>query len=409
MSNSSKRRVAITGMGVISSLGDSSANLHSALCRGLAGAYQFDELNGFEGRGSGRITAFQPEAYLKGRNLRPLDRTGQLVVATAKLALADSGWTTERLAEHTAGLVLGTMFGSVHTIAKFDRHALEQGPACASPMDFANTVINAAAGQTAIWHNLRGINSTIASGSASGLAALGYAADLIRSGDQTAVLAGGADEFCFESFCGFERGGMLQTSEAFPVPFHEGRTGFAVGEAAGLLMLEEWESAVARGARILAEVRGHGSAFDASAGEDRAQATRSMARAMTLALSDAGLSWHDVHCISASANGSVHADRDEAVAIGSLLNSRGPDVAVTAIKSMTGEILGAAGALQAIDMVESLRSGTLPAIRGLEQNDPCLPELNFCRQPRRIDGSCGLINSVGLDGNAGSLLISMSN
>ena len=88
-----------------------------------------------------------------------------MVVAAAKLALQNSGWTPERLAKHDAGLVLGTMFGSVHTISKFDRHALEQGPACASPMDFANTVINAAAGQTAIWHNLRGINSTIASGS----------------------------------------------------------------------------------------------------------------------------------------------------------------------------------------------------------------------------------------------------
>ena len=397
-------------MGVISGLGDSEASLHSSLCAGQTSSYRLDEpgLNSANGSRSGRISTFQPELHLKGRNLRPLDRTGQLVVAASKLALEDSGWTPARLAEHDAGLVLGTMFGSVHTIGKFDRHALEQGPACASPMDFANTVINAAAGQTAIWHNLRGINSTVASGSTSGLAALGYASDLIRFGDQTAILAGGVDEFCFESFCGFERAGMLSKSndpEAFPVPFHTGRNGFVVGEAAGLLMLEEWDSATARGARILAEVRGHGSAYDPS-GADRDKAPLSIARAMRDALKDAGLSPQEIGCISASANGSRDADHAEAVAIKSFFNGSGPEIPITAIKSMMGETLGGAGSLQAIDLVETLRSHTLPGILGLEELDPLLPELDFCRASREMDGSSGLINSVGFDGNVYSLLIS---
>lgn len=405
-----RKRVAITGMGVISALGDSAASLHSALCNGQASSYSLDDpgRNCAHGRRSGRISAFQPEVHLKGRNLRPLDRTGQLVVAASKLALEDSGWTPERLAEHDAGLVLGTMFGSVHTISKFDRHALEQGPACASPMDFANTVINAAAGQTAIWHNLRGINSTVASGSTSGLAALGYACDLIRFGGQVAVLAGGVDEFCFESFCGFDRAGMLSKSgdpEAFPVPFHTGRTGFAVGEAAALLMLEEWDSAVARGARILAEVRGHGSAYDPS-GADWDQFTLSITRAMKDALKDAGLSPKEVGCISASANGSVRADQAEAVAIKALFNGSGPEIPITAIKSMMGETLGAAGSLQAIDLVETMRSRLVPRILGLQELDPLLPELNFCLANQEIDGSSGLINSVGFDGNVYSLLMS---
>jgi 3-oxoacyl-[acyl-carrier-protein] synthase II len=404
-----RKRVAITGIGVISSLGDSPSSLHSALCIGRKSAYQFDEpkLDGFRGGGSGRIATFHAETYLKGRNLRPLDRTGQLVVAAAKLALEDSGWTTGRLAEHPAGLVLGTMFGSVHSIAQFDRRSLEQGPAYASPMDFANTVMNAAAGQTAIWHNLRGINSTIASGSASGLAALGYASDLIRYGEQVAVLAGGVDEFCFESFYGFERAGMRQACdvpEPFPVPFHAGRTGFALGEAAGLLMLEEWTSAEARAARILGEVRGRGSTY--SPGEGQEHAVRSIARAMTEAFKDAGMSPREVSCISASANGSVRADLDEAMAIKSLFNDGGPEVPITAIKSMIGETLGASGSLQAIDLVEALRNRTLPGIRGLEQKDPSLPELNFCCEQSPIHGNSGLINSIGLDGIACSLLIS---
>src|SRR5262245_47679167 len=261
------RRVVITGMGVISSLGDSPALLHSALCQGRTALHPveepgFDDLNC---RQAGHISAFHPEAYLPEKNLRPLDRTGQLVVCAAKLALANSGWTADKLAARDVGLVLGTMFGSVHTISKFDRHALVQGPSCASPMDFANTVINAAAGQTAIWHKLRGINSTIACGSTSGLVALGYATDLIRYGHQTAVLAGGADEFCFESFCGFERAGLLHENtdgEGFPVPFDARRTGFFLGEAAALLMLEDWEMAINRGATIIGEVRGYGSTYN---------------------------------------------------------------------------------------------------------------------------------------------------
>src|SRR6266481_2794639 len=229
------KQVAITGMGVISSLGDLPSKLHSALCDGEKSAYCLQDCKQDDAACTqgGFIASFQPESYLKGRPLRALDRTGRIVASAARLALEDSGWTPEALARHDVGLVLGTMFGSVHTISEFDRRALTQGPSYVSPMDFANTVLNAAAGQTAIWHNLRGINSTIACGNTSGLMALGYAADLIRYGGHSAILAGGADEFCFESFCGFEHAGLLCKAnghDGFPVPFAASRSGFALGE-----------------------------------------------------------------------------------------------------------------------------------------------------------------------------------
>src|SRR5262249_12447237 len=160
-----------------------------------------------------------------------LDRTSQLVTAAARLALDDSGWTRELRSSVEVGLVLGTMFCGVHTIGEFDRRAVTAGPAYASPLDFANTVINAAAGHTAIWHNLRGVNSTIAGGSASGLQALAHAADLISNGRASVVLAGGVEELCFESFCGFHHAGMLCGSNCkpgeFPIPFDARRNGFA--------------------------------------------------------------------------------------------------------------------------------------------------------------------------------------
>ena len=137
----------------------------------------------------GQVRSFDPKQYLGQKNMRPLDRTARLVASAAQLALSDSGWTAEARSTNEVGLVLGTMYGSVRTIAEFDRHAVEAGPFYASPLDFANTVINAAAGQTALWHGLRGLNSTVATGQASGLRAIAYAAGLIQSGADRRLMA----------------------------------------------------------------------------------------------------------------------------------------------------------------------------------------------------------------------------
>ena len=404
------KRVAITGAGVITSFGDSPAAFHSALCNGEKAAYRLEdsEADVSACRQGGHIGSFQPETYLKGKPLRALDRTGRIVAAAARLALENSGWNAEILRSHDVGLVLGTMFGSMHTISEFDRRGLTQGPSYVSPMDFANTVLNAAAGQTAIWHNLRGINSTIACGTTSGLMALGYAADLIRYGGHTALLAGGADEFCLESFCGFDQAGLLcrcNGHSEFPVPFSAHRSGFALGEGAALLMLEEWNAAVQRGAPMLGEIRGHGSAYDPGGNGECSPET--IARAMNFALHDSGIHAAEVSCISASANGSVFADRNEALAIRAAFNGSGDAVPVTAIKSMVGEALGASGALQAVALLQSMQTGVLPGIRGLEQPGPEIPALNLCRRQQEINAGSGLINSVGFDGNACSLVISV--
>ena len=401
------KRVVITGMGLISSLGDSPALFHSALCQGQIALHRVEEadFDHLHCRQAGHISSFRPETYLTQKSLRPLDRTGQLVVSAARLALENSGWTAENLGREDVGLVLGTMFGSVHTISKFDRQALVQGPGYASPMDFANTVINAAAGQTAIWHKLRGINSTIACGSTSELVALGYATDLIRYGHQSAVLAGGADEFCFESFCGFERAGLLYEvpdAEGCPVPFHARRTGFALGEAAALLMLEELETAVARGAGILGEIRGYGSTYNPG---QRDHETDAIVRAMRAGSADASLDLAEIDCISASANGSIQCDRNEALAIKSLWNGHGSGIPVTAIKAMVGETLGASGALQAIDLLETMRTEELPGIAGLDYLELDLPELDYCRHSRPLRARSGLVNSIGFDGNVCALVI----
>src|SRR4051794_7761948 len=265
---SDRRRVVITGAGSLSCLADSPAGLHAALCAGQSGLKPI-ELFATESLGchqAGEIRPFDPQSYLGDRNLRPIDRTSRLMLVAAGQALAGAGWTAATLAEREAGLVLGTTFCSVRTIAEFDRRGLQLGPSYASPLDFANSVINAAAGQAAIWFGLRGLNSTISAGAASGLAAIGYAVGHIRGGRAAALLAGGVEELCFESFLGHYRAGRLCGSRGgdgeVPIPFHARRNGFALAEGAALVLLEDLDAAAGRNARVLAEVLGHGAAFD---------------------------------------------------------------------------------------------------------------------------------------------------
>jgi 3-oxoacyl-[acyl-carrier-protein] synthase II len=404
---SARRSVVVTGAGVLSPLADSPRGLHAALCAGVSGLkpielFPLDELglNGGGPREAGEIRPFEPREYLGDRNLRPVDRTSRLLLAAAQRALEESGWTPELRLEREVGLVLGTTFCSVKTIAEFDRRGLQLGPSHVSPLDFANSVINAAAGQTAIWHGLRGVNSTISAGEASGLLAIAAGAGMISSGRTAALLAGGAEELCFESFLGHLRAGRL--SESTPLPLDARRSGFALAEGAALLMLEEAGAAAARGARVLAEVLGHGAAFDPS--ESEAGAARAVARAVRIALEDAGIGPGEIDAASLSANGSVAGDRAEAVGIAAVFGERAADLPVTAIKSMLGEALGASGGFQAVALLGTLGDGALPGILGFARSEEGFP-LTAVAGTRRAGVRRALLTALGADGHACAVVL----
>jgi 3-oxoacyl-[acyl-carrier-protein] synthase II len=403
------RRVVVTGAGVISPLADSPAGLHAALSSGRSALKPIElfPTDGIGCRQGGEIRPFEPRDYLGDRNLRPVDRTSRLLLVAAQAAIESSGWTPEMRARREMGLALGTTFCSVKTIAEFDRRGLQLGPSYASPLDFANSVINAAAGQAAIWHNLRGVNSTISAGEASGLQAIAYGADLIRGGRAEALLAGGAEELCFESFLGYFRAGRLCGSagggEEYPIPFDRRRNGFALAEGAALLALEEGSSAASRGASVLAAVLGYGSAFAASRDED--QAAEAVARAVRLALDDAGVGPEAIDAVSASASGSVTVDRREAAGLAAALGRRAAEVPVTAVKSMLGEAMGASGALAAVAMLGTLKDGVIPGILGLEDTEEGFPLTAALAAPRRAEVRRALVTAVGADGHCCALVL----
>ncbi|HYO12516.1 MAG TPA: beta-ketoacyl-[acyl-carrier-protein] synthase family protein [Thermoanaerobaculia bacterium] len=406
------RRVVVTGAGAISPVADSAAGLHAALREGRSGLKPLElfPLDGLGPRQAGEIRPFDPRQHLGDRNLRPVDRTSRLLLVAAGQALEAAGWTEERRAASELGLVVGTTFCSVRTIAEFDRRGLSLGPSHASPMDFANSVINAAAGQAAIWFGLRGVNSTISGGEASGLQAIAYAADLIRTGRAEALLAGGVEELCYESFLGYLRASRLASSGSGtddgerPIPFDARRNGFALAEGAGLLVLEDADSAARRGARVLAEVLGHGEAFALSPRED--EMSGAVARAVRLALTDAATAPEEIDCLFASANGSPAGDRCEALGVAAALGARAADLPVAAVKGMLGEALGASGGFQAVALLGALDDGTLPGIPGLEALDEGFPLGGISQKSRRIEVRRALVNAVGSDGHCCAVVLS---
>jgi 3-oxoacyl-(acyl-carrier-protein) synthase len=402
------RRVVVTGTGVVSALGDNLDGFCRALLDGRSaiGPVGLFDTAPFACRVAGEVAGFAPERYLAEGNFRPLDRAGQLATAAAKLALADAGWRGEGVEPAELGLVLGTMFGSLRTIAEFDRRAQTAGVIYAKPMDFANSVINAAAGQAAIWHRLEGINATISGGPAAGLAALAYAAELIRTGRARYLLAGGADELAFEAFAGFERAGELVAGEATPRPFDAVRGGCALGEGAAFLMLEEAESAAARGAHVLAEVRGWSSCFDPSRGRDEAAATAAGARSVREALAEAELAPEALDCVFAAARGSVRADRHEALGLVAGLGEAAAQVPVTALAGALGECLGASGAFSALGFLATRASGRLPGTHGFTAQEAGAPALALAATARPVAAEHGFLHAAGFDGNHVGVVLS---
>lgn len=424
MSDTTRPTVVVTGAGVLSPLGYRREDLFGALLRGERGLRPVTvfETRRLELPRAGELNGDGPEQYLKGRSLRPLDRTGRLAAAAAELALEDSGYRRHHRpasgsaadeseggdsAPLPAGLVLGTMFGSVRTISEFDRRALTAGPQYTKPFDFANSVINAAAGQAAIWHGLAGINETVAGGTTAGLGALAHAADLIRAGRAEALLAGGAEELSFEACWGFARAGLLTQDpedDASATPFHARRHGFLPGEGGALLMLEERGSAEARAADVLGRLAGSGSSFDPSRGSDPESSAAAVRRAVEAALEDAGLEPADVDVLSTSASGSRQVDVCEAQGLAAALGERAAELPVTAVKGALGESLGASAAFQTLVLLEALAAGELPGIPGLDEPEPNLP-LTVGPGNRKGDFRCGLVSSLSWDGHAGALVV----
>jgi len=403
-------QIVITGAGVISPIGAGLAEFATALYAGASGIAPSQLLAGVAAAppAVAEIHDFTPQPWLGNKGIRVLDRPARLLCVAAQMALTGSALAapgsgdapTE--ADPDLGLVCGTMFGSIHSITAFDWSGLEDGPTLVNPMDFPNTVINSAAGQTAIKFKLGGINTTLCCGQASGLYALHYAAEFLRLGRARMLLAGGVEELSEEAFRGFQKNGMVSPS-GNARPFAPSRDGVVLGEGAALLALESADAAQARAAQPWAEIAGFGCAQDAhstSAFQVRAEGATA---AIEMALETAGIGAQQVACIVAAASGSRVGDEMEMRALKNVFGARLAEIPVSAPKAGLGESLGAAGAVATLIGTLALQKQCLPPTAGF--GEEAVNGLRLAPRAQTVHGDYALINAFSCDGNNAALLL----
>ncbi|HWP84296.1 MAG TPA: beta-ketoacyl synthase N-terminal-like domain-containing protein [Terriglobia bacterium] len=398
--------IVITGAGVISPIGAGLADFERALYAGASGMVSSQLLAEAVPPPAvvAEIRDFTPQQWLGNKGLRVLDRTARLLCVAAQMALSGSGLSPAESpeADPEMGLVCGTMFGSIHSITSFDWSGLEDGPNLVNPMDFPNTVINSAAGQTAIKFKLGGINSTICCGLASGLYALHYAAEFLRLGRARLLLAGGAEELSEEAFLGFQKNGILSAAGAAR-PFAATRDGAVLGEGATLLVLETAEGARQRGAQPWAELVGFGCAHDAHSTNAYDIEAAGATAAIRGALQDAGIAPGQVACFVSSASGSRAGDAMEARALRNVFGPRFAEVPVCAPKAALGESLGAAGATAALIAALALQKQCLSPTPGLPERGA--EGVRLSCKPQAIHGEYALVNAFSCDGNNAAMVL----
>ncbi|MCL4491375.1 MAG: beta-ketoacyl-[acyl-carrier-protein] synthase family protein [Nitrospirae bacterium] len=370
-----KQRVVITGCYVLSCIGTGREQYWDALSQGKTG---FGPITLFDTsscpvRAAGEIRDFDPVVHLGKKGLRDLDRSARLVCSAAKLALDDARFQVTDDNTRSLGVSVGTTFGSLHSISQFDLAGLLEGPRYVNPSHFPNTVLNSPASRVSIRSKIKGFNTTISTGFCASLDALSYAADFIQLRRADAVLAGGVEEFCEETFRGFSELGCLSGSdgtEPISCPFDMRRNGALLSEGASITVMEDEEHAAQRGATILAEVLGYGNSFDPEAERNFAHRGAGLRRAIVQALNAASLRPEDIDYVSSCANSTRGLDRLETRVIKEVFGERALRLPVSSIKSMVGESFSASGALSVAAAVGVLQRGLIPPTMNYREKDP---------------------------------------
>ena len=404
-----RRRVAVTGVGLVTPLGVGVEANWSALCAGRSGVgliSRFDP-SAFSTKIAGEVRDFPAEDYIDRKELRKMDLFIQFALAATVMAMDSSGFQIEPEVAERTGVIVGVGLGGIQTIEESHRQYLLEGKKI-SPFFIPRLIANLAPGQIAIRYGARGINYTPTSACSSGGHAVGEATRLIRDGYQDAVICGGAEAAISElGVGGFVSMRALSTRNDEPTrasrPFDKDRDGFVMGEGAGILVLEEWEAAQARGAGILAEVIGYGTNGDAFHITQPAPEGVGAARCMELCLEDAGIAAEEVGYINAHGTSTQFNDSNETRAIRMVFGSHADRLAVSSTKSMTGHLLGGAGGIEAGFTVLALDRGVLPPTINQDTRDPQCDLDTVPNIARKAQVDVALSNSYGFGGTNVSL------
>jgi 3-oxoacyl-[acyl-carrier-protein] synthase II len=406
-----KRRVVITGVGMITPLGIGVEQSWNGLLAGRSGIgkiTQFDAAN-FATRIAGEVAGFNPEDYIEPKEIKKMDRFIHFALAAAQMAMNDSGLKiTDENAER-AGVIVGSGIGGLRSIEHYHSVLLEKGPRRITPFFIPMLVVNLASGQISIRFGAKGPNSAVVTACATGSHAIGDAFKIIQRGDADAMIAGGTEAVITPlGIGGFNAMKALSTRNDEPEkasrPFDMDRDGFIMGEGAGIMILESLETALERGAGIYAEITGYGMAADAYHITAPSPNGEGAARCMKMALKDAGVGPSVVNYINAHGTSTKAGDEIETYAIKTVFGEYAYKIPVSSTKSMTGHLLGAAGGVESVISILSIKNDIIPPTINLDTPDPeC--DLDYVpKQARRTTVNYALSNSFGFGGTNACLL-----
>ena len=403
--NGQLRRVVVTGIGVVSPVGNTLDETWNNLVNGVNGIAPitlFDATD-YKAKVAGEVKNFEPRDYMSKQEILRSDRFSQLAMAAAVQAVEESG-VIGTVAPDRIGVYFGSGIGGINTMTKEHQKLIDKGPGRVSPYMVPMMIANMAAGMIAIRYNCQGAAMPAVTACASGSNAIGEALRQIRHGYADAVISGGSDAAVNDlGVAGFINMHALSTSDdpnAASLPFDARRGGFVIGEGATALVLEEYEHAVARGAKIYGEICGYGSTCDAYHITSPAPDAAGGARAMIQAMEESGYSVNDRVYINAHGTGTQMTDSGETTAVKTALGEeKAHEVLISSTKSMTGHLLGAAGAIEAAVCLKVLNTGIIPPTINLQEPDPAC-DLNYVpNQAVKADIDLCLSNSLGFGGH----------
>lgn len=408
-----KNRVVVTGLGVISPVGNDVPGFWESLKTGKSGIGPLTtfDASAFDSRIAGEVKGFNPAFYgLSSKDTKRMDKFVQYAVAASKQAIADAGLVLDKEDRTRIGVLIGSGIGSLHIIEEEFKVYLEKGPSKLSPFLIPMLIVNEASGQVAITFGLKGPNSCVATACATGSHAIGDASRILERGDADVMIAGGT-ESCITylglgGFCSLKG---LSTRNHEPEkasrPFDKERDGFVMAEACGLVVLESLEHAKKRNAHIYAEIAGYGMSCDAYHMTAPDPSGDGAARAMQEALKDARLNPQDLDYINAHGTSTKLNDKIETLAIKKALGAHAKKVMVSSTKSMTGHTLGAAGGVEFAICCLAIKDGVIPPTINYEYPDPDCDLDYVPNTARKAVVNVCLSNSLGFGGHNATLIV----
>lgn len=407
-----RRRAVITGIGLVTPLGVGTTASWAALCRGRSGVgpiTRFDA-SGFDTRIAAEVRGFKAADFLPRKLAARAEPFVAFACAAARMALDDAGLSIGNPGSERIAVVAGCAMGGLSLLETNCRTVSQRGPRWVSPFFVPMMISNMAAGIVAMDIGVRGPNLTFSTACAAGTHAVGEAARMIRAGQVDAAIAGGTEAVVAPTcIAGFAAMRALSTCNEAPEqasrPFDRKRDGFVVGEGAGFLILERLDQALARGARIYAEVAGYGSSCDAHHLTQPPPDADGAIRCMRAALADAGLGPGDIDYINAHGTGTPLNDALETLAIKSVFGERAHAIPVSASKSMTGHLIGAAGGVEAAFCALAIRNATIPPTINLEHPDPACDLDYVPHAARQATITTAMSNSFGFGGTNATLVL----